>query len=74
MIVNPYKGIFPLMAVEAPPRSVHALRVAKPSKEVAENAPNGVASLLAIAASGMNNVDLGKLSEEEFLRYYGLDS
>jgi hypothetical protein len=74
LIVNPLTGIFFRMAVEAPPRVVsYPLRLDRTSRTVAEDAPNDIETVLAIAASGANDIDLGKLSEEEFLRYFGLD-
>ena len=71
LIVNQFMGIIRHMAVEAPTRP-SAPRIKGRSVTVPADAPNDVETLLAIAASGDNGVNLGNLSEEEFFRHFGL--
>lgn len=61
------------MAVEAPPRMRYVSKAKSRSRAAPENAPNDIRTVLAIAASGINDVDLGSLSREEFYRHFGLD-
>lgn len=62
------------MAVDSPTRFLSlALRRTTRSVAAPEDAKNGVASVLAIATSDLNDVDLGKLSREEFFQHFGLN-